>query len=84
MIKFSFSKDEPRSGRPKIVTIPEIIVLVQNIVNEDPNLTKVEQCSDERVLHILFEEIPMKELFGKLVSHSLTIQQKFPMQMQIS
>ena len=32
--------------------------------------------SDERVLYILHEELHMKKLFGKLVPHSLTIQQK--------
>ena len=47
----------------------------------DPSLTKREIAdtigiSDERVLYILHEELHMKKLFGKLVPHSLTIQQK--------
>jgi len=74
-------EDEPRSGRPKTATTPEIIEQVHNIVSEDPSLTKREIAntigiSDERVLHILHEELRMKKLFGKLVPHSLTIQQK--------
>ena len=32
--------------------------------------------SDERVLYILHGELHMKNLFGKLVPHTLTIQQK--------
>ena len=51
-----------------------------DIVCKDPSLTKREIAdtigiSDERVLYIL-HEVHMKKLFGKLVPHSLTIQQK--------
>ena len=74
-------EDEPRSGRPKSATTPEIIEQVFDIVCKDPSLTKREIAdtigiSDERVLYILHEELHMKKLFGKLVPHSLTIQQK--------
>ena len=69
------------SGRPKSATTPEIIEQVFDIVCKDPSLTKREIAdtigiSDERVLYILHEELHMKKLFGKLVPHSLTIQQK--------
>ena len=32
-------EDDPREGRPKIATTPEIIEQVHNIVVEDPNFT---------------------------------------------
>ena len=74
-------EDDPRERRPKTVTTPEIIEQVHNIVSEDPSLTMREIAyaigiSDERVLHILHGELHMKKLFGKLVPHTLTIQQK--------
>ena len=40
--------------------------------------------SDERILYILHEELHMKKLFGKLVLHSLTIQQKTESKNKIS
>ena len=60
-------EDDPREGRPKTATTPEIIEQVHNIVNEAPNLTKRE------VSNILYGELHMKKLFGKLVPHTLTI-----------
>ena len=74
-------EDDPLEGRPKTATTAEIIEQVHNMVSEDPSLTKREIAnaigiSDERVLHILHEELRMKKLFGKLVPHTLTIQQK--------
>lgn len=70
-------EDDPRSGRPKTATTPEIIEQVHNMVNENPSLTKREIAhtigiSDERVLHILHEELRMK----KLVLHTLKDQEK--------
>ena len=70
------SEEEPKSA-----TTPEIIEQVFDIFCKDPSLTKREIAdtigiSDERVLYILHEELHMKKLFGKLVPHSLTIQQK--------
>ena len=35
-------EDDPREGRPKTVTTPEMIEQVHNIVSEDPSLTKRE------------------------------------------
>ena len=62
-------EDDPREGRPKTGTTPEIIKQFHNIVSEDPNLTKREianaiDISDERVFHILHEELHMRKLFG--------------------
>lgn len=73
--------DESRSGRPKTATTTEIVEQVHVIVTEDPSLTTREiadtiAISTERVRHILHEELHMKKLFGKLVPHSLTIQEK--------
>ena len=72
--------ENPREGRPKTTTTLDIIEQVHNIVSEDPGLTKREIAnaigiSDERVLQILHGELHMKKLFGKLVSHTFTIQQ---------
>ena len=72
-------EDDPREGRPKTATIPEIIEQVHK--SEDPSLTKREianaiSISDERVLHILHGVSHMKKLFGKLAPPTLTIQQK--------
>ena len=76
-------EDDPREGRPKTATTPEIIEQVHNIVSEDLSLTKHEIAnaigiSDERVrvLRILHGEFHMKKLFGKLVPHTITLQQK--------
>ena len=66
--------DDPRKGRPKTETTTEIIEQVHNIVSEDPSLAT--SISEERVLHILYGELHMEKLFGMLVSHTLTIQQK--------
>lgn len=74
-------EDDPRSGRPKSASTPEIIEQIHVIVSEDPTVTTREIAhtigiSDERVRHILHKELQMKKLFGKVVPHTLTIQQK--------
>lgn len=74
-------EDDPRSGRPKTATTSEIIEQIHAIVGEDSSAATREIAdtigiSDERVLHILHVELHMRKLFRKLVSHSLTIQQK--------
>lgn len=73
-------EDEPRCGWPKTATTPETSELVQNTLSEHPSLTKLEIAdtilvSDEQVLHILYEELCMKKLFGKLVQQKLTREQ---------
>ena len=74
-------EDDPHEARPETAITPEIIDQVRTIVSEYPSLTKREIVnaignSDERVLHSLHGELHMKKLFGKLVPHTLTIQQK--------
>ena len=74
-------EDEPREGRPKTASTSENIEKIHEIVSEDPSLTTREIAdtigiSDERIRHILHEELQMKKLFGKVVPHTLTIQQK--------
>ena len=66
----------PRDGRPKIATTPEIIEPFHNIGSVDRSLTKRNTAnaignSDKHVLHILHGK-----LFGKLLPHTLAIQQK--------
>ena len=72
-------EDDPRKGRPKTATTAEIIEQVHNMVSDIQVWLSVKLLmpySDERVLHILHKELRMKKLFGKLVPHTLTIQQK--------
>ena len=50
-------EDDPREGRPKIATTPEIIKQIHNIVNEDPSLTKREianAISAKKVMTFVF------------------------------
>lgn len=73
--------DAPRSGRPKTASTTEIIEQVHSIVNEYPSvstrhLADTVDISDERIRYILHEELHMKKFFGKVVPHTLTIQQK--------
>lgn len=77
-LKFKLFEDELRKGRPKSAT--EIIEQVNDIICEDPILTKLEIFDtigilDERMLHILYE-LCRKKLLGQLVPHLLTIKQK--------
>ena len=58
-------EDDPRTGRPKSATTPEIINKVHDIVLEDHRLkvseiVKPVGISDERVHHILTEELGIK------------------------
>lgn len=74
-------EDDARSGRPKSASTSEIIERIHEIVHKDPSVTTREIAetvviSDERVRHILKEDLNMKKVFGKVVPHSLTIQQK--------
>ena len=74
-------EDNPPQERPKTATTLEISKQCHNIISENPSLTKREIAnaigiSGERVLHILHGELHMKKLFGKLMPHTLTNQQK--------
>ena len=73
--------DDPRSGRPRCVTTPEIIEKVHKMVLEDRRL-KVREIaeaigmSSERAYHILSEELGMKKLSARWVPRLLTQDQK--------
>ena len=60
-------QDDPRSGRPRCVTTPEIIAKMHKMVTEDRRL-KVREIaeaagmSSERAYHILSKELGMKKL----------------------
>ena len=77
-------EDEPRSGRPKSATTPEIIEQVFDIVCKDPSLTKREIAdtigiSDERVLYILHEELhekAVRKVSAAFVNNSTKLNRK--------
>ena len=74
-------EDDPRSGRPKSATTEETINAVHDMVMDDRRLTKREIAeavgiSDERVLHILHDELRLRKLLARWVPHSLTLDQK--------
>ena len=65
-------EDDPRTGRPKSATTPEITIKVHDIVLEDHHLkvseiAKTVAISDERVHHIFTEELGMKKLSARWV-----------------
>jgi len=73
--------DDPREGRPKSATAPEIIEQVHNMVLDDQRM-KVREIAEtigiskEHVGYILHEELDMKELCTRWVLHLLTADQK--------
>lgn len=73
--------DEPRSGRPKEATTPEIINKVHDMVLADRKL-KVREIAEqvgisvERVFHILHDHCQMKKLCARWVPRILTPEQK--------
>ena len=74
-------EDDPREGRSKSATTPEIIEQVHNMVLDDQRM-KVREISEtigisnERVGYILHEELNMKKLCARWVLHLLTADQK--------
>jgi hypothetical protein len=74
-------EDDPREGRPKSSTTPEIIEQVHDMVLDD-RLIKVREIADtvgiskERVGYILHEELHMKNLCARWVPRLLTADQK--------
>lgn len=73
--------DEPRSGRPKEVTTPEMIDKIHDMVLADRKLKVREIAEDmgistERVLNILRDECGMKKLCSRWVPRILTPEQK--------
>lgn len=74
-------EDDPRSGRPKTATTPQIIQKIHDMVLDDRRL-KVREIasaagiSAERVWHILHEDLKMRKLCARWVPHLLTIDEK--------
>jgi len=74
-------EDDPREGRPKSATTPEIIEQVHDMVLDDRRM-KVREIAEtigiskERVGYILHEELDMKKLCARWVPRLLTADQK--------
>jgi len=74
-------EDDPREGRPKSATTPEIIEQVHDMVLDDWQM-KVREIAEtigfskECVGYILHEELDMKKLCARWVQHLLTADQK--------
>jgi len=74
-------EDDPREGRPKSATTPEIIEQVHNMVLDDQQM-KVRKIAEtigiskECVGYILHEELGMKKLCTRWVPRLLTADQK--------
>jgi len=74
-------EDNPREGRPKSATTPEIIEQVHDIELDDRRMKVREiaetiDISKERVGYILHEELDMKKLCARWVPRFLTPDQK--------
>lgn len=73
-------EDDPRSGRPKTATSPEMVDKVHDLVLIDRRLkaSKIAETvgiSKERVLYILHKELHMRKLLARWVPRLLTIEQ---------
>jgi len=74
-------EDDPREGRPKSVTPPEIIEQVHDVVLDDQRM-KVHEIAEaigiskECVGYILHEELDMKKVCARWVPRLLTANQK--------
>ncbi|XP_023223652.1 uncharacterized protein LOC111624899 [Centruroides sculpturatus] len=73
-------EDDPREGRPKSASTPEIVAKIQHMVLEDRQLTKrdlVEALgiSLGSVSNILAEVLGYRKLCAQWVPHSLTMEQ---------
>jgi histone-lysine N-methyltransferase SETMAR len=74
-------ENDPREGRPKIATTPEIIEQVHDMLLDNQRM-KVREIAEtigiskERVGYILHEELDMKKLCARWVSRLLTANQK--------
>ena len=74
-------EDDPREGRPKSASTPEIIAKIQDMVLEDRRLTERDlvealHISLGSVSHILSEILGFRKLCAQWVPHSLTMEQK--------
>jgi len=73
--------DEPRPGRPKTVTTPEIIDQIHELILEDRRISDKsidEQLgiSRERVRFIIHEDLDMRKLSAKWIPKCLNADQK--------
>lgn len=74
-------EDDPREGRPKTATTPEIIEKIHVIVMDDRRvkvreIAKIVGISEERVRNILHQELGMRKLCARWVPHLLNADQK--------
>jgi len=74
-------EDDPREGRPKSATTPEIIEQVHDMLLDDQRMKVCEIAetigiSKERVGYILYEELDMKRLCARWVPRLFTADQK--------
>jgi len=74
-------EDDPRAGRPKSATTPEIVEQVHDMVLDDRRMKVCEivetiSISKERVGYILHEELDIKKLCARWVPRLLTAYQK--------
>jgi histone-lysine N-methyltransferase SETMAR len=74
-------EDDPREGRPKSATTPEIIEQVHDVAWDDQRMKLHEIAetmgiSKERVGYFLHEELDMKMFCARWVPHLLTADQK--------
>jgi len=74
-------EDDPREGRPKSATTPEIIQQVHDMILDDwrkkvHEIAETIGISKERVGYILHEELNMKKLCTRWVQHLFTADQK--------
>lgn len=75
------TNDDPRSGRPKTATTPEIIDKIHDMVLADRRIKvrEIEEAvgiSYERVTNILHQELGMRKLSARWVPHLLNPEQK--------
>lgn len=71
-------EDDPRSGRPKTVTTPDIVDKVHDIVLKDRRLklSEIVKISKERVHFILTNELGMHKLSARWVPRLLSAENK--------
>jgi len=74
-------EDDPREGRPKSATTPEIIEQVHDTVLDDwrmkvREIAETTGISKKRIGYILHEELAMKKLCARRVPRLLTADQK--------
>ncbi|CAH2100850.1 unnamed protein product [Euphydryas editha] len=74
-------EDDPRQGRPKTATTPEIVEKIQDIVLENRRVTvrdlvEALGISLGSVSNILTEVVGLRKLCAQWVPHSLTMEQK--------